>query len=298
MNREEKFKLGEKWALIGVYGNLLLTAAKAFAGIVAGSHAMIADAIHSGTDIVSSAAVFISLRIAKKPADEGHPYGHGKAEAIATFFVAILLLGAGTEIIWNSVYVILHHAYKEPGIIALYAAILSIVVKELMFQFTYKVGKQINSAATIANAWEHRSDVVASIAALLGIIGARMRYPVLDPIAGALVALLILRMSLSITKDAITQIMDTSSEKHILEKITEVALEVEGVKNVHDVRSRSSGPYIIVDLNLCVDCSLSINEAHQISDNAREAIMSSINDVSDVLVHIDPYMPSCKTKSI
>lgn len=288
MERDEKFKLGEKWALIGVYGNVLLTVVKALAGVLAGSSAMVADAIHSASDIFASIVVFFSLKIAKRPPDEGHPYGHGKAEAISTSVVSVLLIGAGIQIIWSSITTIINNTAHTPGVLALYAAVISIVVKEAMFQYTYRVGKKINSPSTMANAWHHRSDAYSSVAALIGIGGARLGYPILDPVAGAVVALFIIKVGIEIMKDAIRQIMDTVSEQDIIDRIKEVVMKVDGIVNVKRIRARQSGPYIIVDLNIYVDPNLNIKDAHEISLQAKKAVFKNISDTFDVMIHIDP----------
>ena len=152
----EDFKTAERWAVIGIVGNIILTAFKAFAGIVGGSSAMVADAMHSASDIAASAVVYISLKIAKKPADEDHPYGHGKAEAISSAIVGLMLVAAGFGIIKTAYGTISSGSTQTPGIVALYAAVISIVSKEAMYRLTYKVGKRINSPSTIANAMDHR----------------------------------------------------------------------------------------------------------------------------------------------
>lgn len=286
----EDFRTAERWAIIGVTGNIMLTAFKAFAGIVGGSSAMVADAMHSASDIVASAVVYISLKIAKKPADEDHPYGHGKAEAISSAIVGMMLIAAGLGIIKTAYETITGGSIHKPGIIALYAAIISIVTKEIMYRLTYKVGKRINSPSTIANAMDHRSDAFSSVATFIGIGGAILGYPVMDPIAGGLVALFILKMGYDIIKDAANQIMDKSAEKEKLDKIKEVVMSTQGVRDAHDIRVRQSGPFYLVDLDICVDSNASIAEAHEICDIARNNVYKAIDKVNEVRVHIDPMI--------
>ncbi len=285
---KEDFKTAERWAIIGVAGNIILTVFKAFAGIVGGSSAMVADAMHSASDIVASAVVYISLKIAKKPADEDHPYGHGKAEAISSAIVGLMLVAAGFEILKTAYETISAGSIDAPGIIALYAAIVSIITKEMMYRLTYKVGKRINSPSTIANAMDHRSDAFSSIATFIGIGGAILGYPIMDPIAGGLVALFILKMGYDIIKDAVNQIMDKSAEEEKLVKIKEVVMSTHGVRDAHDIRVRQSGPFYLVDLDICVDSNVSIAEAHDICDIVRNNVHQSLDKIHEVRVHVDP----------
>lgn len=285
---QEDFKTAEKWAVIGVLGNIILTVIKAIAGIVGGSSAMVADAIHSASDIIASAIVYVSLRIAKKPADDDHPFGHGKAESIAASIVGLMLVAAGIQIIRTAYTSIYSGSLAAPGIIALYAAVISILVKELMYRATYKVGKRINSPSTIANALDHRSDAFSSIATFIGIGGALLGYPIMDPIAGGVVALFILKMGYDIIKDAVNQIMDKSPGMEKIVKIKEAVLNTSGVESTHDIRVRQSGPFYLVDLDICVDKNVSLDEAHQIGDIARNNVYKAIDKIYEVRVHIDP----------
>lgn len=287
---EEDFKTAEKWAIIGVAGNILLTVFKAFAGIIGGSSAMVADAMHSASDIVASAVVFVSLKIAKKPADEEHPFGHGKAEAISTLIVGLMLIAAGIQIIRTAYISISGGSIHAPGVIALYAAVASIVIKEAMYRVTFKVGKRINSPSTIANAMDHRSDAFSSIATFIGIGGAILGYPIMDPIAGAVVALFILKMGFDIIIDAANQIMDKSPEKGKIAIIREAILKTPGVESAHDIRVRQSGPFYLVDLDICVNKDVSLGKAHEIGDVTRRNVYSAIDKIYEVRVHIDPHM--------
>lgn len=284
------FKSAENWAIFGVVGNIILTILKAAAGIVGGSSAMVADAVHSASDIVASAVVYISLKIAKKPADEQHPFGHGKAEALSTLVVGILLIAAGVQIILTAYHTISAGSIGVPKIIALYAAVLSIVVKEGMFRLTYKVGKRINSPSTIANAYDHRSDAFSSIATFIGIGGAILGFPLMDPIAGAVVALFILKMGYEIVISAVNQIMEKTPEESITEKIREAIIGTEGVVSAHDIRIRQSGPFYLVDLDICVNKDITIEKAHQIADHTRVNVFNCMNKIYEVRVHVDPKL--------
>ncbi len=285
---DKDFHVAEHWAKIGIIGNILLTTVKAAAGIFGNSTAMVADAIHSASDILASAAVFVSLRIAKQPADKSHPYGHGKAEALCTFIVGMLLVLAGLQIFRSGFLSIRRGGIETPGIIALYAAILSITTKEIMYRLTMQVGKRINSPSTMANALDHRSDAFSSIATLIGISGARLGFPVLDPIAGMVVSLFILKMGIDIIKDGTRQIMDSSVSEDWVGDIHTIASSVRGVKDAHWIRTRQSGMHYLVDLDIIVDKDLALADAHAIADQVRDRIMSELDKIYEVRVHVDP----------
>jgi len=286
--RDKDFQIARYWALVGFAGNLGLTLLKGWAGIVSNSSAMIADAVHSASDIFASLFVYISLKIAQKPPDKEHPYGHGRAEIISTLVVMGMLAAAGVEIIRTAIATIQHGDLNAPGNAAVYAAILSVLVNELMFQFTYRAGVKTNSPSTIANAMDNRSDAFSSIAALIGIIGAKLKYPVLDPVAGIVVALFIFKMCYGIAMDAVAQIMDESAGEQKIQEVTTLALTVSGVKNVHDVRVRRSGAAFLVDLNILVHPKITVEMAHDIAESVREIIRVHMDKVSQVRVHIDP----------
>lgn len=285
---DKDFQTARYWAVVGFAGNFGLTVLKGWAGIVSNSGAMVADAVHSASDIFASLFVYISLKIAQKPADKEHPYGHGRAEVISTLVVVGMLVAAGFEIIRTAITTIRHGCLQAPGNLAVYAAILSIVVNELMYQFTYRAGVKTNSPSTIANAMDNRSDAFSSIAALIGIIGAKLKYPVLDPVAGIVVALFIFKMSYNIVMDAVGQIMDESPGEKKIQEVENLALTVKGVKSLHGIRVRRSGAFFLVDLDIVVDPKITVEMAHDIGESVREIIRVQMDKVSEVRVHIDP----------
>ncbi|MGD9826066.1 cation diffusion facilitator family transporter [Desulfobacter sp.] len=285
---DKDFQTARYWAVVGFAGNFGLTVLKGWAGIVSNSGAMVADAVHSASDIFASLFVYISLKIAQKPADKEHPYGHGRAEVISTLVVVGMLVAAGVEIIRTAITTIRHGCLHAPGNWAVYAAILSIVVNELMYQFIYRAGVKTNSPSTIANAMDNRSDAFSSIAALIGIIGAKLKYPVLDPVAGIVVALFIFKMSYDIAMDAVRQIMDESAGEKKIQEVKNLALAVNGVKNVHGIRVRRSGASFLVDLDIVVDPKITVEMAHDIGESVREIIRVHMDKVSQARVHIDP----------
>ena len=274
--------------MVGFIGNLGLAALKGAAGVLANSSAMIADAVHSASDIFASLFVYISLKIAQKPADEDHPYGHGKAEVISTLIVGMMLAGAGIQIIATAFTVIRGGNIQPPGNLAVYAALFSIVIKELMYRFTHAAGVRSNSPATIANAKDHRSDAFSSVAALAGIMGAKLKYPVLDPVAGIIVALFIFKMSYDIVMDALGQIMDITPGQEMIDQIKQLSLVVNGVRSVHGIRVRRSGAVYFIDLDIVVDPEISVKQAHDIADQVRDMLFAHMANINEVRVHVDP----------
>lgn len=284
----ENFKIAEKWAVIGMVGNIILSALKFTAGIMGRSSAMVADAIHSASDIVASFFVYVGIRISRKPADAGHPYGHYRAEIITTLIVGIMLWIAGYEIIKTAVATIRSDVIEAPGRIALVAAVISILTKEIMYRLTYRAGKAINSPSTIANAKDHRSDAYSSIATLIGISAARLGFPIMDPIAGIVVSLFIFKMGYEIVVDAVKQIMDESVGEGMIEEVIALTGMVQGVIDAHYVRIRQSGSVYMIDMDIVVDNHLTIGEAHDICEDVRRTLHEKLEGVEEVRIHIDP----------
>lgn len=285
---DTRLQYGNKVFQVSLWGNILLSILKGIIGVLAGSTAMIADALHSLSDVLSTVVAVGGLKYAHRPPDEGHHYGHGKAEIIAAKIVALILIVTAVGMGWAAINVIRQAELAIPGILAAWAAIASLVIKEAMFQYTYKVGKLINSSAIIADAWHHRSDAFSSIAALIGILGAIYGYPILDPLAGVVVAILILRMGIKVYWDSLKDLMDPAPDKEIVDRIAEVAENTEGVRSVHDVKARCHGPKILVDMKICVNRLATVEAGHDIAANCRRRIVEEVGEVEDVLIHVNP----------
>ncbi|MBI2874920.1 MAG: cation transporter [Firmicutes bacterium] len=291
----DRYTPAHRAALAGIAVNVVLTIAKGFAGIASGSQAVLADAFHSASDIVASAVVLVSLRVAHLPPDESHPYGHGKAESIAAKIVAIILLLVGLKVAWDSVHWITVGKMLPPGPLAFWAALGSIAVKEILFRFTVHWGRRLRSPALVANAWEHRSDVYSSFGVLAGITLARLGPPLgipwmgyLDPLAGFVVALLILKMGWSLIVGATLELMDTLPERSILDQMCAHCLEVNGVMEVQQIRARHTGSQFLVDLKIAVNGDLSVREGHAIAARVKQRLIREMEAVADVLVHVNP----------
>ncbi|WP_281888982.1 cation diffusion facilitator family transporter [Paenibacillus sp. YYML68] len=301
---EERYKQASVGMWIGIGVNVVLTLIKAAAGIMAQSKALLADAVHSASDVVGSIAVLIGLRTAKLPPDEDHPYGHGKAEPIAAIVLSVLLMVAGLEVGITTVKVFLEGVEGPPKSLALIVIVLSIVVKEIMFQYKYRLGQRLSSQALIASAWEHRSDVYSSIAAFVGIGGAMagayfgvpgMYY--LDPIAGLLVAVLIIRMGYRIMMDAAHRTMDHVLHQEDAKDLLDTVQRIKGVISIDDLRAREHGHYVIVDVKISVNPKISIFEGHEIAKTVKQTLMKRFIHVSDVFVHVNPYDPGYPYKN-
>ncbi len=275
--------------LVGLVINIALAIFKLLAGIFGLSYAMVADAIHSFSDCFATGVVYVGLRIGEKPPDEGHPYGHANAETIAAFVVALIILATGVFVGVSAVQLIAHKDFETPATIALAAAAVSIVVKEGLFRYTLKVGERSNSPAVIANAWDHRSDAYSSMAALAGILGARLGFQYLDPIAGLVVSALIIKMSLTILRPNIGILMDEKPESALLDKIRGATLGIAGVEAIDSIRVHQRGSTFTIDIEVAVDGGLSVKQGHQIAAEVRNRLLREIEHVQDVMVHVNPY---------
>ncbi|MBB5173201.1 cation diffusion facilitator family transporter [Texcoconibacillus texcoconensis] len=288
--RYQKVRLG---AWIGIIGNVLLAVIKGGVGFIANSRALVADAVHSASDVVGSIAVLVGVRAAKRPPDQDHPYGHGKAESVTAIIVAVLLFFVGLEIAFNAI-----EAFFEPidvpKVVAIYAVFFSLVVKELMFRIKLHLGKKYNSEALVTDAWHHRSDAYSSAAALLGIgaaiIGGALDIQWLvyaDPLAGVFVAVLILRMAWKLGSQSIHNTLDHVLHDEDTEEMRKKAAGVEGVEKIDEFLAREHGHYVIIDIKVAVDPKITVEEGHRIGKCVKEALVDDY--VQDVRVHINPY---------
>ncbi|MGO4886250.1 cation diffusion facilitator family transporter [Anaerobacillus sp. MEB173] len=294
MNHRFKQAVVATW--IGIVINALLAIMKGFIGWLSGSRALIADAAHSASDVAGSIAVLAGLRTAQKPPDADHPYGHGKAESVATIIVAILLIVVGLEIAISSLKVFFSEIPTPPKGIALIAIIISIVVKEGLFQYKYNLAKKINSSALLAEAWHHRSDVLSSIAAFAGILGAiigqQLNYPFLlylDPLAGILVSLFVLKIGYTLAKESgqimMEQVLDVEKTKPFIQTVS----TIDGVIQVDELLARTHGHYIVIDIKVSVDPHISIEEGHVISNDVKKELLTNHNEIRKVFIQIHPY---------
>lgn len=288
---KEAQKVATRVSLVSMIGNIVLTAFKLFAGIFAHSQVMISDAVHSASDVISSLIVIVGVKISGREADDEHPYGHERFECVAAVILAAILVIVGGSIGIKAVKSIADGSYKEmvlPGILALVASIVSIVAKFVMFLYTQIHAKRINSTALKAEAWHHLSDSLSSIGALIGIAGARMGAPILEPIASIVICLLILKAALDIFRASIDQMVDKSCSEETEQEIRDCIMGQDGVACVDMLQTRMFGNRIYVDVEIGVDKNLTIEEGHEIAEHVHDALELSFAQVKHVMVHVNP----------
>ncbi len=281
-------------AWVGIVGNIILAIVKAIIGLMSNSKALIADAAHSASDVIGSVVVLIGVRAAKMPPDRDHPYGHGKAESVAAIIVSVLLFIVGFEIAVRAI-----QSFFEPVVVpkmmAIYAVLLSIIVKEAMFRYKHYLGKKYKSEALITDAWHHRSDVFSSLAALVGIgaalLGGYLNITWLvygDAVASAFVAILIAKMAWSLGQQSIHNALDHVLHDEDTVEMKRAAQEVDGVMNIDEFYAREHGHYVIIDIKIAVHPYITVEEGHAIGKKVKERLLED-KQVQDVLVHINPY---------
>lgn len=279
-----------KVSIVSVIWNLLLSAGKLFAGIFANSGAMISDAVHSASDVFSTIIVMIGVKISGKDSDNDHPYGHERLECVAAIILATVLAATGIGIGYGAVVKIMAGDYnvEMPGILALVAAVVSILVKELMFWYTRYYAKQIDSSALMADAWHHRSDSLSSIGALIGIIGARLGFGIMEPLASVVICIFIEKAAYDIFMDAVNKMVDKSCDDETMEKIKACAMNIPGVENIDLLRTRVFGNKIYVDMEIAADGNKTLDETHAVAERVHDAIEQEFPKVKHIMVHVNP----------
>lgn len=276
---------------VSIIINLALSMFKLLAGIVAHSGAMVSDAVHSASDVFSTVIVMIGVRMAGKASDKEHPYGHERMECVAAIVLAVVLAITGGGIGYAGIAKMLDGHYETlavPGMLALVAAILSIVTKEALFWYTGYHARRIDSGALMADAWHHRSDALSSIGALMGILGARMGFPVLDPAASVVICLFILKAAYEIFKDAVDKMVDKSCDVQTEEALRGCILGQQGVRTIDMLHTRVFGNKIYVDVEISLDGSMSLYEAHAIAEKVHDELERQFPKVKHIMVHMNP----------
>ncbi len=280
----------------GALANLGLCAFKLVSGLVGKSSAMVADAVHSLSDLVSDIVVLVMVHISSKERDKSHDYGHGKFETLATVCVSLLLLVIGAKLMANgirSIGTVLGGGELEaPGMIAFWAAIVSIIVKEVLFQWTNAVGRKVNSQAMIANAWHHRSDALSSVGAALGIGGAILlggKWTILDPIVGCIISIILIVVAVRMSLPAIAELTEASLPDDVESRITDIIQSVPEVQDVHNLKTRRTGPDIVIDVHFRVDAQMSVADAHAITEKVEDALRNEYGSSTQVSIHVEPY---------
>ena len=289
MDIEDRKKMGRRAVSVAIIGNVGLTIFNFVVGILSGSTALIAESAHTFSDILTSTITFIGFRISLKPPDRLHPYGHGRAEPLVGLVIVVFLGIIAFEIL-SQVYVkiFLGGPITPPETIAAVMALVGVFVNFVMTRYIMKTGKKINSPAIIADAQHQKVDIFSSAAIFVGVIGAQLGYPILDPIVAIFIAIMVLKTAFDVGRENINNIMGTVPSKEILDNINECSLSVNGVLGIHNVRINYLGPYASVELHVTVGEDLSLKEAHKIAHNVEEKIVNDIEVVSIVTVHVCP----------
>lgn len=289
---KKEHNLAYKVSAVSIAVNLILSFLKLLAGVLAASGAMISDAVHSASDVFSTIIVIVGVAMSRKKSDSNHQYGHERMECVASLVLAAVLALTGAGIGINGMKKIAggnYDALVVPGMLALIAAIVSIIVKEWMYWYTRAAAKKINSGALMADAWHHRSDALSSVGAFVGILGARMGYPVLDAVASVVICLFIEKAAFDIFRDAMDKMVDKSCSDELVEQMREIVQKEEGVIRIDDMKTRLFGDKIYVDVEFSADGRKSLEESHDIAERVHAAIEREFPTVKHCMVHVNPY---------
>jgi len=287
---------GKKVTIIGVLVNTFLIVLKLIAGIFGSSQALIADAVHSFSDLFTDVVVLVGLKISNKPPDKTHHFGHARIETLASTIVGMALIGTALYIGISASLTIYRHTEYHPTILALFGAGVSIALKEVLYHYTIRTGRRIKSQLIVANAWHHRSDVLSSVAVFFGVAGTQINpsWHILDSFAALLVSFFIVKVGLEILRDALREFTDTAPQPEIIGKIQQCALSVNGVLDTHDLRVRTSGGLFQMEIHIVVDGQLTVLEGHKISKAVEGCLSEDVGNFSSITIHVDPEIENRK----
>lgn len=275
---------------IGIFGNVLLAAFKLFAGIFGKSGAMVSDAVHSLSDVFATLIAWIGVRLSKRKEDTEHPYGHERLECVASLALGLILAGTGIGIGWSGVQKLFGEggSIEIPTMLPLIAAVVSIVVKEAMYQYTMHYAKVLDSAAFKADAWHHRSDAISSVGSFIGIGLAKLGLPFMDPVASLIICVLILKVAFDICRDAVNKMLDTSCDNSFEQRLHNFIETQDGVERIDLLHTRQFGNKIYVDLEIAVESDISLIDAHRIAERVHSAVEREFPNVKHVMIHVNP----------
>ena len=286
-----KNDIAMKISVITIIINIVLSAFKLFAGIIANSAAMVSDAVHSASDVVSTVIVMIGIKASQKNSDKQHPYGHERIECVASLLLSVALFLTGASIGIEAAKSIIFKLYTQKesiGILALIAAIISIATKEWMFWYTRSGAKKLNSSALMADAWHHRSDAISSVGALIGIGLSMAGFPVFDSVASIIICVLILKVSVDIFKEACNQMIDTAADEKTENSLIETIKSVDGVIDVNKLKTRLFASKMYVDVEISADGDLTLTEAHKIAHRVHDLLEEAYPEIKHCMVHVNP----------
>jgi cation diffusion facilitator family transporter len=279
--------LGTKAIVIGAVANLFLSLIKFTGGVFGNSIALVADAFHSLSDLITDGVVYFSHAVGQLPPDKNYPYGHGRAETIGTTLVGLLIIITGLGVALEAWQMVTQNIEKTPSWLAASIAILSVCIKEVLYRYTHKVGEALKSPSLTANAWHHRTDAISSIAVFIGILGAWNGIIIMDPFAGGMVGLMICKVGYDFSREGFRDLMDTALSEEHTQRIFSILDEIPEVMHYHDLRSRTIGGEILIDVHILVDWEMTITEGHLVAEVVRRNIIKAFKNVQDVLVHVD-----------
>jgi len=281
---------GKKVTLVGVLVNTFLILLKLVAGIFGSSQALIADAVHSFSDLFTDVVVLIGLKISSKPPDKTHHFGHARIETLASTIVGMALIVTALYIGIEASLTIYHHTEYHPTTLALFGAGVSIVFKEALYHYTIRTGRRIKSQLIMANAWHHRSDAFSSVAVLIGVTGTLINpsWHILDAFAALLVSFFVVKVGLDILRDALREFTDMAPQPEIIGKIKQCALSVNGVVDTHDLRVRTSGGFYQMEIHIVVDGQLTVSEGHKIAKTVEGCLFEDVGNFDRIIIHVDP----------
>ena len=289
MQRDERFDSAERIITIGFWVNAVLMVLKISAGYWGHSEAVLADGIESACDFVAIFSTMVALKLGRKPFDEKHPYGHGRAESLAALLVSLVILATGGWILVESAHSIMSGHFQSPSLIAVAAAALTIIIKEWLYRFTRRTGQNLESPSLLAIAKDHRKDALTSISTLVGVVGAYFGFGILDPLAAGLTSFFIMHIGLETFRESAHDLMDGSASPDFMAEITRLCEMVKHVEHVHEIRARRSGQYLIVDLKLEMDPQMTVKQSHDVATEVKKLIFMAYPNVGDVMIHINPH---------
>jgi cation diffusion facilitator family transporter len=289
MQREDRFRHADRIIVLGFWGNAILMVLKLLAGHFGGSKAVFADGVESACDFVALGTTLFALRIGRKPFDERHPYGHGRAESIAALMVALIIVVTGAGILAGAVKAMVSGTLATPRLMAVAAAAVTILAKEWMYRASIAAGRRLESPALLAVARDHRKDALTSVATLVGVGAAYAGFPILDPLAAAVTSFFIFHIGYGTFRSATHELMDGQLPQDVVSRVISLAEGVSGVEHVHEIRGRRSGQYLIIDLKLDMDPEMTVKHSHDIATEVKRLIFTELHNVGDVMIHINPH---------
>lgn len=277
--------------IVGMIVNIALSVIKLLIGFIGNSQALIADGIHSFSDLTTDFSIIFGVKFWLRPADKDHPYGHQKIELLVTIFIAFVLMIIGLSILFKAIFSLHSDTKETPQLIAFVVAVISIISKELLYRYTVKKSEILKSSALKANAWHHRSDAISSLPVAVAIIISSI-FPNLafvDYIGAILVSIFIIYPAFKMIKDSVSNLLDESVDKETFEEISKIASNVPNVIDAHDIRTRKIGEVIFVDMHILVDKNITVKEGHDIAKAVKKTLLKQNSNILDVLIHIEPY---------